>query len=131
MDNPKPIKDILKSVGNVKRNNVNDENVDIKITTNVNNVDELTTDDLLNLLGKRLSDQKDKNLALAETLSEKLDDKKDLNYFKTIVKTYPESLLWECLSITLTAKREGKIKKAPAKYFVGVLKFKTRQRGLK
>jgi len=119
MDKPTPIKDSLRPLPQPSPNvtNVN------KIINNVNNVDELSTKELIEVLENKFFSEKEAQTWLAKHLAEELDNLKDLNYFKEIVTQYDRNLLLECLIITLAAKKEGGIKK-PGAYFVGVLRKK-------
>lgn len=85
-------------------------------TINVNNVDNVkpyNNDETLIL-------KRDKALSLARAL----DDVKNLNFYIRLVKNAEESSLFESLSVTLEARKQGKIRFTNAKYFVGVLKRK-------
>lgn len=120
------IKSPKDNVNNVTRCNdyVKNDNKDIDHVNNVSKED-LTKEDLLTLLRKKFSDDADKQRWLAETLASKLSDIKNLNYYRKLAKKYPDSLLFECLSITEDAIRDGVVQKTAAKYFVGVVKRKT------
>lgn len=102
-----------------------DNNIDSKNTNNhVSNVENSTIEEILNLFSKRFADNKAKNDWVAQTLADKLNDKKSINYYKYVAKNYPISLLFECLSIAIDTQRSGRIKTTVARYFTGILKKK-------
>lgn len=103
-----------------KNTNVSNVNVNSIINTNVyvNNKDKLISQ-LIDECGGETS-------AVAQTIAEKLNDLKSLNYFLKMARTYSPEMLLECLSETLLAKNEGRIRSYPAKYFVGILKNKAK-----
>lgn len=119
MNKPYELKDCLPDL---KRKTSNDNNV-IENIYNVNNVDELSTEDLLKVLDGKFSFEHEKQKWLANHLAEKLNNQKDTNYYRKIVTQYDPGLLLECLSITTAATKEKNILK-PGAYFVGVLKHK-------
>lgn len=91
---------------------LNVDNVDKDITNNVETIN-------VNVNNKN---REEKMKFIARDLATKLDDLKSLNYYLKIVKDHKPEFIYECLSITTLAYREGKIRKTPAKYFVGVIK---------
>lgn len=116
MDKPTQIKDLLPelslNVSNVK-----------EINNNVKNVDELSINEITEMFENKFSSEKETQQFLANHLAKKLNNQKDINYFKKIVTQYDKNFLFECLNITLSAQREGGIKN-PAAYFVGVINKK-------
>jgi len=100
-----PLHNNVNNVNNVDNNNSN--NVE---TSNVN-------------VGSK--DGIDETEYIARNLAVKLDDLKNLNYYRKCAREHKPEFLYECLSITMAAKKEGIIRKTPAKYFVGVLKQKS------
>ncbi len=115
-------KDVSNNVDNGNDNNVS-SNLD-----NVINVDDINKEDLIELFSKKFIDEQEKEKWLVKQLVEKLNDKKNSNYYKSLVKKHSPSFLLECLSITLDAQRNIKIKTIPAKYFVGVVKRRESQK---
>lgn len=109
----------ISDIKNTTLNNVNVGNVDKDINTNVNNV---TSND-----EKQISDlvyeYKDKPEAIAKYIAEKLNDTQNLNFHLKTVKLNSPQVLLEALAIVLDTQRDGKVR-APAKYYVGVLRVK-------
>lgn len=100
-------------------------NKDRKDTNNnVSDVEDFTIEEILKLFSNRFADDNTKNDGIAQTLAEKLGDKRSMNYYKYIAKNYPMSLIFECLSIALDAKRSNRIRTTVAKYFTGIIKKK-------
>lgn len=96
---------------------------------NVSNVTGVESNNVNTLdvnVGDRLKEENAKNIAV--TLGKGLDDLESYNYYLKCAKEHPADLLYECLSIVLRAKKEGRIRSKPAKYFVGVLKIKSRRK---
>lgn len=122
MKKPISINECLASSDISKLNNNNVSNVNNNIN-NVSNVDDLSLDELFNLIENKFSyNQKSENF-LPELLAKELDDVKSINYYIKISKEYDRGFLLECLNITKSAQKEGGIRK-PAAYFVGILKKK-------
>lgn len=106
------------SILNSQHFNVN--NVDKDILNNVSNVKtdkDVALDNLLALYGN-------KPQGIAKIIAEKLNDLNNLNFHIKTAKLNSPHILFEVLSITLEADREGKIKKSRAQYYIGVLKRK-------
>lgn len=128
MSDFKRIKDVLpvnsctKTDLNVKRNNVY---VDKEIKNNVINVDDLSTDDLVNLLSSRFVDEAAQRDWLADELAKKLNDLANLNYYKSIAKQHTPGFLLECLSFALDAQD---IRTTRARYFVGIVKRRSNKK---
>ena len=108
---------------NNKKLNVNNVNVENgnKYINNVNNEVEKAFNNLMTLLDK----QKNKPMAIAQEIREKLgDDEKNLNFHIKMAKRCDSKILFECLSIALDAQRNNKVKTSLPKYYVGILKHK-------
>lgn len=107
----------MKSVGEIMNNN------SFKDPTNVNDVDKNNLNNVKTLdINVENIEGEERIKYNAENLAAKLDDLKNLNYYLKMCREHKPEFLYECLSITSMAKREERIKKTPAKYFVGVLK---------
>src|SRR3989339_698197 len=92
-------------------------------SSNVNNVDKYNSNNVTTLnVNVDLEKKEEQVKYYARELAEKLGDLKNLNFYLKCARENKPDFLYECLSITLIAKREGKITKTPAKYFVGVFK---------
>ncbi len=60
--------------------------------------------------------------SLADIIATSLGDQKSIDYWKIMAKETPVGKLFEALSITKTAAREGKILSKKAVYFQGILR---------
>ena len=103
-----------------KKTLTNVNNVDKKILNNVNNV----SSDKERLLDELLSLYKDKPEGVAEIITERLGDEKNLNFHRKVVKKNNPHILFEAVAIAEDAHRSGKIKGTKASYYVGILKKK-------
>jgi len=104
----------------VKGSNVNVNNVDKYINTNVNNVTSNEEKQLVELL----NEVKHKPEALAQIIAEKLSDTKNLNFHIKTAKLNNSQILFEALALVLEAKQNGMVRTTPARYYVGILKRK-------
>jgi len=64
------------------------------------------------------------NDAMAQELSDKLDDQKSLAYFRILAKETNHQILREVLAYVLETARAGQIKKTKARYFMFLLKVR-------
>lgn len=111
------IDEILKS--STLSKNINKRyNVKEEVLNNVNNVDPSKN----KLLNELLQTYEDKPKGVAEIIAGELDDLRNINFYIKVAKNNNLQLLFEALSITKEALKEGKIRTSGAKYYVGVLK---------
>jgi hypothetical protein len=74
---------------------------------------------------KNLSDEeKGRGDYLAGELARQLEDEKSLAYYRSIVSKYPETVLFETLSIVKDVYRQGKVKKSRGALFADLVKRK-------
>lgn len=92
---------------------------------NVDNVDDNSSNyvDTFNV-NVAYKEKEERIKAVASDLATQLNDSQNLNYFLKISREHQSAFLYECLSITMDAKRSDKIRLTPAKFFVGVVKQK-------
>lgn len=123
-----PIRDLIdkRAALNINGNGNNVNNVNVKNINN--NVYVNTKDQLINQLIDECGGESGE---IARSIAEKLNDMRSLNYFRKMARTYPSHILLESLADTLLANREGRISSVPARYFVGVLKKKTKLLNMK
>lgn len=98
-----------------KRSNVNKD-----ISNNVNNVE----DEFDKLLGKIIEISGDKPDSIGQTIAEKLNDVRNVNFHIKTAKLNQPQILFEALALTLDAYKQGLIRTSRAKYYVGILKRK-------
>lgn len=98
-----------------KRSNVNKD-----ISNNVNNVE----DEISKLLNKVIEISGSKPESIGQTIAEKLDDLKNINFHKKTARLNDPQILFEALALTLDAYKQGLINTNRAKYYVGILKRK-------
>ena len=91
-----------------KRNNVNVDN------NNTNNVYDEN-------VAHKIQDALDKPKAIGEVLAEKLGAPGNLKFYIKLARQYPQAILFECVSLTNEAVKEGRIRKSPSQYFWGIL----------
>lgn len=111
----KSVKEVLKDTNVINDlKPLNDKN-------NVNNLDTNDTSDIEEYL-ESLNVKRFKTLDVVSTLTSKLNDEENRNFYIKLANSNPHEKILEALSVTLDAKNRGLIKTSVAKYFVGVSK---------
>lgn len=110
----------MKRIGDLLKNNEtvlqrDDVNVDNNISINV-------YDDNV---ARRIREAIDKPKAIVELLAQELGAPSNRKFYIKLAYQYSIESLFECLSLTKEAHREGRIKTTRAQYFWGIVKKKT------
>ena len=77
---------------------------------------------------EKRSDQKE---YLAQEMAEKLDDDHSLGFYRKVVDTMPESLIFQALSEVKDAYLTGRVKKSKAALFTSVIQSKALEHNIK
>lgn len=110
----------MKQINHVLKENVLRYNVNKDSLENVNNVPSSKS----KALEEFLAEYGDKPEAIARTIAEELGDLENINFHIRAAKNNHPNILFESLSITKDAYRDGLISSTKARYYVGVLKRK-------
>lgn len=89
---------------------------------NVNVVKELSNNVYDDNIASKIQEALDKPKAIGEILAEKLDAPDNLKLYIKLAYQFPQTILFECLSLTDEASREGRIRTTRAQYFYGIVK---------
>lgn len=89
------------------------------IKRNKNTVNSITVTDQVNLLIGSYGLEEE---SIARVLAEDLGDQKSLGYFRLLANEHGGPRLYEALSITKLAARDGKIDRKKVHYFLGILR---------
>jgi len=90
------------------------------IDTNVNKTDRINNvnNAIFNKKKKRTPEME----ALAQEISERLEDNHSLGFYRKVVDTMPENLIWQTLSEVKDAFLSGRVQKSKAALFTTVIK---------
>jgi hypothetical protein len=98
------------------------------IDTNVNKTDRINNvnNAIFNKKKKRTPEME----ALAQEISERLEDNHSLGFYRKVVDTMPENLIWQTLSEVKDAFLSGRVQKSKAALFTTVIKSKAQEHNI-